>query len=81
MLQMPLAHASSFAVRFGVVKGVRCGCRVSVWYDKNIYFKRIRKVVKEIQKRLVDIRCGLCLGGGAIKAGITCGLPLLARIL
>jgi len=78
MLQMSLARASSFAVRFGDVKGVRCGYRVLVWYGRGIYLKRIRKVVMEIQKLLVDTRCGFCLGGGAIKAGITCRLPLLA---
>ena len=32
------------------------------WHDKNIYFKRVRKIAMEVEKRLMDMRCVLVEG-------------------
>ena len=34
------------------------------WHDKNIYFKRVRKIAMEVEKRLMDMRCVLGGEGG-----------------
>jgi len=34
------------------------------WHDKNIYFKRVRKIAMEVEKRLMDMRCVLVGEGG-----------------
>ena len=37
------------------------------WHGRNIYFKCVRRISMEVEKRLMDMRCVLELGRGGRK--------------
>ena len=49
------------ALELDLAMSKQCGIDAvfQYWHDKNIYFKRVRKIAMEVEKRLMDMRCVL----------------------
>jgi len=54
------------ALELDLVMSKECGVDAvfQYWHDKNIYFKLVRKIAMEVEKRLMDMRCVLVGEGG-----------------